>query len=134
MIRITVSNRRIQVDDDKPLETVLDTNSYLNNPTVIDEYKIYSLPDVRMFDTSGSCLIYVKNTHIDKITFTTINPLSIFNIRNVTENDTVFGTLKACLHDNYRCIDERHFFNKKYDIELVNNNTNCMVTITIRSD
>ena len=39
MIRITVSNRRIQVDDDKPLETVLDTNSYLNNPTVIDEYK-----------------------------------------------------------------------------------------------
>ena len=67
MIRITVSNRRIQVDDDKPLETVLDTNSYLNNPTVIDEYKIYSLPDINpSINNKDKELKILLNMKIDK--------------------------------------------------------------------
>ena len=76
MNKVSILNKHIYVDDE-----ILERTVSKKKPILYDGYEIYCFQDVQIFNVSGSMLVYFIKGKFDRITFTALNALSVFNVK-----------------------------------------------------
>lgn len=127
MNKVSISNKHIYVDDE-----ILERTVSKMKPILYDGYEIYCFQDVQIFNVSGSMLVYFIKGKFDRITFTALNALSVFNVKIIFDEYIALQKLKEELNSNYRKKDPKHYYTKSFNIIITNCSNNLAITIIRR--